>query len=692
MFDFSDVINKPIAGYEVNIDTQFEDPILGFIGDVFEDMQDTKGIKDKKYRQLSKKLAEGISNRFGIPMEVSHEYSFFACVPIDQYSNVLIPEQNDVQPDSKSLLKKINDFKKRDIIIDLKKAYISGLEGVYNTTLYLDHDLITNGKLTIGELVAIQVHEIGHAFTYIYHSGKIIKNNVTLLESFLYGKDGLADKASKVLISGSTENSTDDTVLIKALNKENIDTFKSINNLILGSSNSIGKDSETEADAFAVRFGVGEELITALDKLLNINNNIKTLLMTVGIISLLQTVTLIATFPMLATAGNIIAIFTYLSAITFMNSVSLMASINLQLSVIIEIFNLTPNASPYTKLEERMNRMKTELIKLLRTNKIDKEDRNILVSKIDGIINTLNKVSSSNYSNIFAAMYLDIYNYGKDINIEKIYNNTMNKLQNNDLHYLAEKAKDGGIAGNEAEIVDEYKFYTTVTLWSNSYLASVLKDNKDSVDKLNEVLANYRIKLSRVEDNDLEYVVQSDKLYKFKDGITSMALVPMDKTDDVIGISVDWFKTVFHIENKYIDVKEVNKVNVKEDYCIYIIKEKQYDFEKDTTKNKNLNELKGYSRKLFRDYGELPIVEEIDMIIKHINNDNIKVPREVKEQLSILLDLIVKYELVGNNGYDLHFGNFAYDVNGRIILMDTIFSNKAVALKLNNCIELPEMK
>ena len=692
MLNFSDIWNKPIAGFEVMIDTQFEDPILEFIGNVFKDMKDTKGVKDKKYIELSKKLAKGLTDRFGIPMKISHTYQMFACMPIDQYDNVLITEMNDHKMGGKATLKKINEFKSREITVDLKRAYIGGLDGVYDTKLYLDHDLIVSNKLTIDELVAIQVHEIGHAFTYIYHSNKIVKNNVTLLESFIYTKDGMDSKANKILINHSKVKG-DNSIIIKAMTESNVKSMKEIGNTILGHKNN--KDSENEADAFAVRFGVGDNLATALDKLLSRWSNIKRILQISLIIGLYQSlyILLILLFTGAPTAAALL-----ISSITFGVAslamvyafITFVPIITLIGTLIIEISGLGDDMFAYPKLEDRIKRMKIELIKILRSNKLDKEDRVYLISKIDNMVETINKIGNSKYSNILAAMPLDSFNYGKDINIDKVYNNVMNELQNNDLHYLAEKANpDNVVSGNESG-EEDYKYYTSYIMWSNSYLASVLKDNKDSVDKLNETLVKYGIKISRTED-ELEYVIQSNELYRIKEGITSIALVPVGKKEDVISISVDWFKTLYHLKNKYIDVKSVDKVNIKKEYCIYILKEKQYDFVKSTAKDKNIDKLSEYMGKTFRDYGELPIAEELSMLLTYIKNDKLKLPKEVKEQLTLLLEMVNEYELTGTDGFDLHNGNFAYD-GSRIIIMDAIFSRKAIALKLNNCVELPSIK
>jgi len=689
MIDFKDIINDtPIAGYEVNIDMQFDDPIVDFIGNIFEDMKDTKGTKDKKYRSLAKKLANGLTTRFGIPFKVNYSYDMFACMPIDQFNNVLISEMSDNKPNSKALLKKIEAFKEKSIEVDLKKVYIYGLEDVMHTDLYLDHSLITGGKLTTKELVAIQMHEVGHAFTYIYHSNKIVKNNVGLLESFLYTKEGLDTKGNKVLINTANVKSTDNKILIEAITKDNIKNLKGINNIVLGNKNN--KDSESEADMFAVRFGLGTELGTALAKMLSLGNifksDVKTILFTAIIYSLLMVILVpFVTLSMLPT------MVIYLSLNIIAMLFIFLPLFNILGNVVFEIGGVVDDGFPYLKLSDRIKKIKLEMIKVLRSQKLTKDDKHKLLTDIDNLTKTFNNLHLSKFENIISQLG-DPLNYGKDINIEKVYNNIQNELQNNELHYLAEKANPDNIVtpGNEASIKEDYKYYSSYTLWSNSYFFKILDDK--SLDKINEALIPYRINISIDKEDDNTLIIQSDIMYTFKDGITSLALLPLDKTMNVLTVGVDYFKNVYHILNKYIKVDNVIKVNIKKDYCVYIADEKRYDFSKVTNKEKHMRELQNIVKDIRYDYGDLPIAEELDMLINKINNDpKIKLPKEVMYQLELLLELVKQYNLSGVSGYDIHQGNFAYD-NKTLIIMDPLFAPNTIGLKLNNCVELPAIK
>lgn len=275
--------------------------------------------KDSKTLQLMNKLDYTIEERFGIPfkmvaMDGSYQFAVLINSPkdievldntmtsetLEQTKEVIeqyrLTEQNtkdkkDVnevnmfgrldQKDNldliynyrKSLLSLRDKLKTGSVFVDRKKGKIIGLPSELIT--YLEHDLvefIKKIKLTAEELTGCILHEIGHAFTFIEYAYRSVTNTSVLIDTFLENidkknrspKDALILAYEKVSGDTSSDYKTKDaaTATIYML-----DSFLKENRFILTGSAHSSVDAEQLADQFMGRFGVGEYVITALEKI-----------------------------------------------------------------------------------------------------------------------------------------------------------------------------------------------------------------------------------------------------------------------------------------------------------------------------------------------------------------------------------------------------------------------------------------
>ena len=137
-------------------------------------------------------------------------------------------------------------------------------------------------KITDRELTAILLHEIGHAFSQIENSYKLVHNTVVVLDTVIDNveKKNKSLKNSLSLAYGKIGGDSKDLVTD---NVSNI-FLKVAGELVNNTGNGDGggnvtqnthhkTDSEQLADQFSTRFGVGSDLITMMRKLTNLKYN-----------------------------------------------------------------------------------------------------------------------------------------------------------------------------------------------------------------------------------------------------------------------------------------------------------------------------------------------------------------------------------------------------------------------------------
>lgn len=161
--------------------------------------------------------------------------------------------------------------------VNAKKAVVGGIFSEYPNLLYLNfHKLFRDNKLSVPEVVAVLLHEVGHAFYACEYSDRLETTN-QILQNVAEELNRKKDKASVVYIYRELKS------VNPKVTEEEADKLVNGNRVIAGYTwfkvvvNSVEeqlqnkKYAETSfeqmADNFATRFKYGRQLILALEKL-----------------------------------------------------------------------------------------------------------------------------------------------------------------------------------------------------------------------------------------------------------------------------------------------------------------------------------------------------------------------------------------------------------------------------------------
>lgn len=159
--------------------------------------------------------------------------------------------------------------------VDIENAVMSGDYCKGKVTVYMNFNMLFSYHLSRREIIAILLHELGHAFYPLVHADQLDRTNLIFEQA---KKDLLKKDANKRQIVRRTLEEVlpgDKSKLAEDLCSENPDVLtkaaiKSIGEVALQHQTNArysNSDFEMMADNFSVRFGLGRELITALEKI-----------------------------------------------------------------------------------------------------------------------------------------------------------------------------------------------------------------------------------------------------------------------------------------------------------------------------------------------------------------------------------------------------------------------------------------
>lgn len=157
-------------------------------------------------------------------------------------------------------------LKTSGLIIDRKKAYVSGLPKEYVSFIYIDFVTYLNRLDEIPEEVASSImHEIGHIWTFIEYSVKHVYNTTALIDSMQdAATKGKSAKETLYYIADHVDIPDDEKKKIKS--KSLIPAVLYFIHCYASENTYPGNDIENLADRFCTRFGLGEYLGTSLEK------------------------------------------------------------------------------------------------------------------------------------------------------------------------------------------------------------------------------------------------------------------------------------------------------------------------------------------------------------------------------------------------------------------------------------------
>lgn len=488
---FRDCLIKPesVAKTEMiapQLNDQFVEDLETYIGHIY-NVVVNHGIKDvntlfrnSNTRQAIVNLNRVIKERLGINTSfliIDQPGCFFSCIPcppkaynsinryvIKNYKNTkdylkgnadfADPEEKERRNDELHVyeygtsekrlymkyLENVNSITKAmksdGVIVDLKKAKIHGLPDDYKVLVVADFvSAFTVFNLTIKEVVAVLLHELGHIFTHIEYSYRQVDATNVLLDTLnvnLRDKNKNYKDAIKIAYENATGKKLDEK--FKKLNATTATVYV-INNFdkdVVESRVHSYTDSEQLADQFCTQFGLGAELSSALTKLTKTQTNI-------------FSYTRFYVYSQRAFLLFILAIGLICLSLGLGTGILISGAIGTILGFVIGYMwrylfatRHTTSTMTYDEFNRRIHRVRNDVIRIIRTAELDKDTAEGLLDQIDFLTEEMNSAVSERRS-LIDFLLVKFNKYHNDLHNVKTTERLMEDLQENNLHVAAAK-------------------------------------------------------------------------------------------------------------------------------------------------------------------------------------------------------------------------------------------------------------
>jgi hypothetical protein len=287
--------------------------------------------------------------------------------------------------DTTKIFDRIKDVKEKHTV-SLKTGKVTGIFATLETPIHLNIIELLGYKMSVKQIVAVLLHEIGHLFTLYEFISRETSTNQILAGVFksVINKDNIKDKevifekAGKLL--GGDNNTfkelvsqNDLKVITAVIYKEHVEHTNSE----LGTEHYDYTTCEQLADQYATRQGYGRDLIEALD------------LLTRSYVNGEQNKFLNIYINFAATASTIVILFTTIYLV-IIGSVNLLTFISCFFLFSV-LFGSGSSRVDFTYdiLKTRYLRIKEQMVERLKNKKIDANEAKIIlenINKIDVII------------------------------------------------------------------------------------------------------------------------------------------------------------------------------------------------------------------------------------------------------------------------------------------------------------------
>ena len=418
-------------------------------------------LKIPAVRELVERFDKVLFDRFGINIETTHCGSTLAAIipvtakkwnnlndfsqDLDTYGMKLRGPDADVENVSNKILKEAVEAQKelertldtKSVVFDLNKAKIRGLPSSYRVQVLVNFMMAHEIGLNARNMVAIVLHEVGHAWTHLEYSYRNTRNTTVLLDTFLDNYRNKNKTAKESLILSYVE-ATNDTSAKSLIDKNAPSVVLTLSKAYLGHCNQYltggyhaSIDSENLADGFASRFGLGAELTEALTKA---HDKFKPMRYTaVFLMTLLAALYVYTTIAILCLGGFFGIFFgTFMALIT--------------LPIIISLYRLmfpgerVTETMTYDEIIKRFQRIKNQTVKTLREADLKKEDMSSILDSIDAL-ECMIKNAQSKHTEWSGPVESIIRLFNSDkVEIKRLEQLTENLMENN-LHVAAAKVK-----------------------------------------------------------------------------------------------------------------------------------------------------------------------------------------------------------------------------------------------------------
>ena len=333
-----------------------------------------------------------------------------------------------------------NGLSKGNINIDLKEAHITGLdESIFVINIDLLGAMVLN--LTPNETTAIIIQQVGKIFSYIEYVTSTTDATKVLADTFLKERFGKSkdpiDSIRLAIEATDTDVKVDTSTPVKTL--ETLDNFILKTYRMDDTRSNVKIDFQRLADQFATRFGIGEDVASSIIKLASItiskdkdvkyiSDNTESMILTIFSVIAVVVATLLF---------SIVGLFILVTYITIKLISYALALISRFISKFIALILTTGNSDNVNmeELPRRLTRIKTELIRELRTTKVSDTGKELIIDQIDFVKDSIKQLSEKisilgKFSNSSTSL-----NYSKmeDVNF------LTEQLQESELYLMQEK-------------------------------------------------------------------------------------------------------------------------------------------------------------------------------------------------------------------------------------------------------------
>jgi len=648
-------------GFETLVHPMYDDPFNLQLETLIEEMQDT-GVRLEHFNKLS----DMIYDRFGFRLLVKSSDDGFACIPPAVLTEVNVPvgDIHEVKPTSgieKTLLENYKILKSVKIKIDYEKAKVLGVPKNVKGWLFIDSNEIEGNHLSKKEIAAVIMHEIGHCFTSFEFMAYSVQNNIHLIEAWLAAKSGNLDKVIKELEIVTGEkidklNKKDQALL--AINTVNR-LVEPLDNLLrkLGTDYKNNNQVELNADDFAVRFGYGEYLATGLIKYFN--PEYKKIFMS-GLLGLIN-LTLMILFYLWSFSSNVL--FTFWATLFLIGSYLL-------INILIRMFMM--DAGRYDKFPDRIKKIKLDLIRILRSYKLNKKDLQETIKQIDALEEIMKKLEEESVFSFLIHYQGTGFNFGATLKPSKEIEKLIEELIDNDFHYLGKKIELGAeelTLGNE-EYVTKLEYWPPVKLF---------KASPALLDEVNKYIkSKYNLELKLGEKN---IRLISDKDYDINNGVATTAIT-LDDTVILLTSDIIKFMWLNRIRDRF-NVLNTETFTIPGLKPFYVIEVDKLEFPGRNNKHIRyfIETCNRVDDRISNLYGYVSIKKELEMILDEISDDE-SIHPDLRDQVEALYDFVRGFKDTSPLVLDIHYGNVGINSDGSLIISDPIYDKRNRGYKL----------
>ena len=247
------------------------------VTDLFTKIMKSKNAKEAQSCDAAVKLRKLFEQQTNLKLNINFDNPYPPCMmPIHINPNTILGDdvcKSYYLKDSNKIMGEIETTTQS--YVDLKNAKVGGVFAVVSTDIYMGFEVLRQLTLTPRELASVLMHEVGHAFVAYELAFNTIQTNQILLslhKSLINNDQKLFEYSLKMVetkvgvqtgVYQELKNETNSKVVTTVVLAHMQEKRKSE----LGTAAYDKTTYEALADNYAVRMGLGRELVTGLEKI-----------------------------------------------------------------------------------------------------------------------------------------------------------------------------------------------------------------------------------------------------------------------------------------------------------------------------------------------------------------------------------------------------------------------------------------